>query len=113
MQARVTMFEIDTLRISISDALDLFRERILPRLREHLGCEGEVILASPEGKGLLLTFWATAEAADAGVASGFYDEQVAEFTMFLRQPPGREHYDVIFQELSQAFAPLASESTKG
>jgi hypothetical protein len=42
--------------------------------------------------------------------SGFYDEQVSEFTMFLRQPPGRQHYEVVFQELNSAFntAPAAN-----
>ena len=89
MQARVTQFEIDTLRISLRDAVELFRERVLPRLRAHPECEGVMALSTPEGKGMLLSFWQTAEAADKAVESGFYDEQVAEFTMFLRQPPGR------------------------
>jgi heme-degrading monooxygenase HmoA len=100
MQARVTQFEIDTLRISLADAVEMFKERVLPRLRAHPGCQGVMALSSPEGKGLLLSFWETAEAADEGVKSGFYDEQVQEFTMVLRQPPGREHYEVVLQEIS-------------
>jgi hypothetical protein len=108
MQARVTLFEIDTLRISRDDALELFKERILPRLRQHPACEGVLALETPEGKGQLVTFWTTAEAADEAIKTGFYDEQVAEFTMFLRQPPGREHYEVVLQELGPAFLPQES-----
>lgn len=100
MQARVTLFEIDALRVSLEEALQVFKERVLPRLRQQPGCEGVMALETPEGKGMLLSFWSSAEAADAAVRSGFYDEQVAEFTMFLRQPPDRQHYEVVFQELN-------------
>jgi hypothetical protein len=104
MYARATLFEIDTVRISLDRALALFSERVLPRLRAHPNCQGVLAMDTPEGKGMLLTFWDSAEAADASVGSGFYDEQVAEFTMVLRQPPGREHYEVVLQELGDAFA---------
>jgi quinol monooxygenase YgiN len=103
MFARVTLFEIDTLRTSLDEAMDLFQERVLPRLRAQPGCQGVMVMQSPEGKGQLLSFWETEAAADAGLQSGFYDEQVAEFTMFLKQPPGREHYEVTFVELGQGF----------
>jgi hypothetical protein len=108
MQARVTLFEIDTLRISLADALEIFKQRVLPRLREQAACEGVIALETPEGKGMLLTFWNNAEAADEAVKSGFYDEQVAEFTMFLRQPTDRQHYEVVFQEMNSAFTPGAA-----
>jgi hypothetical protein len=109
MQARVTLFEIDTLRISRDDALQLFKDRVLPRLQQHPNCDGVIALETPEGKGMLISFWDSAEAADEAVKSGFYDEQVAEFTMFLRQPPDRQHYEVVFQELAPAFQAAASQ----
>ena len=105
MQARVTLFEIDTLRISRVEALELFKQRVLPRLRAHPECEGVIALETPEGKGMLISFWSNEEAADEALKGGFYDEQVAEFTMFLRQPPGREHYEVVLHELNSAFQP--------
>ena len=103
MQARVTLFEIDTLRISLDDALQLFKDRVLPRLQQHPNCDGVIALETPEGKGMLISFWDSEAAADEALKSGFYDEQVAEFTMFLRQPPDRQHYEVVFQELAPAF----------
>lgn len=111
MQARVTLFEIDTLRINLADALELFKERVLPRLRAQPGCEGVMAMRTPEGKGMLLSFWSSAESADEGLRSGFYDEQVAEFTMFLRQPPDRQHYEVVLQELGPAFKEQAAPSS--
>jgi len=43
-----------------------------------------------------MSLWETEAAAAAGIASGYYDEQVAKFITLLRQPPGREHYRVMF-----------------
>ncbi|HWC31432.1 MAG TPA: hypothetical protein VG845_15225 [Dehalococcoidia bacterium] len=103
MHARVTLFEMDTLRIGLDEALELFKERILPRLRAHPQCTGVIALETPEGRGMLITFWDSEAAAAESLEAGFYDEQLAEFTMFLRQPPGREHYEVVFQELDAAF----------
>jgi len=41
-----------------------------------------------------MTLWASEELADAGLASGFYAEQVEHFVTLFRTPPGRETYDV-------------------
>lgn len=98
MYARVTSFEIDTVRISLDSAVERFKETILPAARQQAGYEGVLVLTTPEGKGLLISLWASDEAASAGVQSGYYDEQVASFITLLRQPPGRDHYEVKFHE---------------
>jgi hypothetical protein len=98
MYARVTQFEIDTLRISLDDALKRFQEFVLTEVRKQPGYEGVFVMRTPEGKGMLLSLWATEEAAQAGVESGYYDEQVAKFVMLTKQPPGRGHYEVVFAE---------------
>jgi heme-degrading monooxygenase HmoA len=103
MHARVTLFEIDTLRIGLDEALELFKQRVLPKLRQQPGCEGVMALDTPEGKGMLISFWDSEAASAATIETGFYDEQIAEFTMFLRQTPGREHYEVVYQELNSVF----------
>jgi hypothetical protein len=61
-------------------------------------------MRTPEGKGLVLTLWATQEAATAGIESGYYAEQLAQFVTFMRQPPGREQYEVIRAEAPDAVA---------
>ena len=43
---------------------------------------------------MLITFWDTAEQADASAETGWYPEVLAEFTTLFRAPPGRERYEV-------------------
>ena len=68
MIARVTMAEIDVVRMGVDDAVEVFRESVVPALREQDGYEGVYVLLRAEGKVLVLTFWETEEAADAGIA---------------------------------------------
>ena len=69
MYSRVTLLEIDTLRIDGRRRGRAVRGEVLPRLREQDGYEGVVVLATPDGKGMLVSFWETEEAADASAAS--------------------------------------------
>ena len=98
MFARITQFEIDTVRINLDEALERFKETILPEVRKQPGYAGVFVMRTPEGKGALLSLWTSEGAAHAGVDSGYFDEQVAKFLIFVRQPPGREHYEVVFSE---------------
>ena len=100
MIARVTLAEIDAVRMSVDQAVSLFRESVVPALREQEGYEGVYVLLSDEGKVLALTFWDSEEAADAGIAGGrsFYAEQVEKFVTLYRSPPGREEYNVVLAD---------------
>ena len=98
MFARVTLFEIDTLRISVDAAVESFKEMVLPEMQKQEGYEGVYLLRTPEGKSLVMTLWASQEAAVGTVESGFYDEQIAKFISVFRAPPGREHYEVAFAD---------------
>ncbi len=99
MYARVTLFEIDTLRMNLDEALELFKEVIVPDARKQEGYEGMYVMRTPEGRGLILSMWSSEEAAAAGVTSGYYDDQVAKFVTVYRAPPGREGYEVVFTEV--------------
>jgi len=100
MVARATMAEIDTVRMSVDDAVDFFRESVIPALHEQDGYEGVYVLLSPEGQALVLTFWESDEAAEEGLVGSrsFYSEQVEKFVTLFRAPPGRETYDVVLAE---------------
>lgn len=98
MYARVTQFEIDLLRLDADTAIERFRVLILPVLEDQPGYLGVYALLSPDGKGELLSFWQSEAAAEAGIASGYYGEQVAKFVTFFRAPPGREQYAVVLAE---------------
>lgn len=97
MYSRVTQLEIDTMRIGLSEAVSIFDDDVLPGLREQPSYEGSIALITPEGKGLIVTFWETEEgAADA---SGFASEALERFTTIFRAPPGREVYEVAVADL--------------
>ena len=97
MYSRVTLLEIDTVRVDIDEAAELFRTEVAPRLAEEEGYEGAVALVTPAGKGMIITFWETAEGAQdtSGIASAELERNV---TMF-RSPPGREYYEVAFADM--------------
>jgi heme-degrading monooxygenase HmoA len=98
MFARATLFEIDTVRISLEDAERIFLEKVVPVAKQQPGYRGLCVMRTSEGKGMVLSLWESEEAAQSGIESGFYQEQVAQFVTFMRQPPGREQYEVIYWE---------------
>jgi heme-degrading monooxygenase HmoA len=100
MVARATTAEIDAVRMSVDEAIALFHDSVLPALRDQEGYEGAYVLLSDEGKVLVITFWSTEDAAEAGIKGGrsFYSEQVEKFVTIYKAAPGRETYDVVLAE---------------
>lgn len=98
MYSRVTLLEIDTLRVDIEDAAQLFRAKVVPGLVEQLGYEGAVALVTPEGKGMIITFWDTEEGAQD--ASGFASAELERYVTMFKSPPGREYYEVAFADMA-------------
>jgi hypothetical protein len=94
MFARITLAEVDPVRMSIDNAVDLFKQSVLGELRQQTGYVGVYVLTTPEGKALLMSLWETKEAAQAELDSGFYETQLTKFATVFRSPPGREHYEV-------------------
>lgn len=96
MVVRATEAEIDVVRTDPHDAIELFKQSVVPALHEQEGYKGCYLLLSEEGKILVLTFWESDEAARATRLSGFYQAQIAKLSdlVFFRQAPGREAYDV-------------------
>lgn len=97
MYSRVTLLEIDTMRIDVDAAVAVFREQVLPSLEELDGYAGVVVLATPEGKGMIITAWDTEEDADA--AAHFATTAVEDRITLFRSPPGREHYEVVLADM--------------
>lgn len=98
MHSRVTQLEIDTMRAGVDEAAQLFREEVLPELCAQAGYLGVVALATPEGKGAIITFWETEE--EARDASGFASTQLERYVTIFRSPPGRETYEVMLAEIA-------------
>jgi heme-degrading monooxygenase HmoA len=98
MYSRVTPFELDTVRLDLAEAVDRFDDLVVPALREQPGFEGVYVLVNPDGKGLVVSLWASRNDAEAGLRSGFYAAQVELFVTVFRAPAGREGYDVVVAE---------------
>ena len=94
MVARVTLAEVDVVRRSLAELVEFYKQSVLPAQHAQDGYEGGYVLTTPEGKALVVTFWRDHETAEAGVASGFYGEQVEKFVTVYKASPGREMYDV-------------------
>jgi hypothetical protein len=105
MYARVTMLEIDPLRIDIADAVALYERDVVPALRELEGYLGCRVLTTPEGKALIVTFWETDEQAETRLPAGFYPDTLARYATLYKSPPGRDRYLVAFED-----APLGAHA---
>jgi hypothetical protein len=94
MYARTTLLEVDTLRVPLESALAVFETDVMPRLQGQPGFRGLYVLTTPDGRAMLISFWDTAEEADASQESGWYPDVLREYMTLFKAPPGREHYEV-------------------
>ena len=99
MYARVTQLEIDPIRCDVDTALELFRREVVPTLEQQEGFAGVLVLATPDGKGLLASLWETEEAADASDTRGFYAQVLDLYVTLFKAPPGRERYEVVYADV--------------
>jgi hypothetical protein len=97
MFSRVTLLEVDTMRITMDEAYADFHDKVLPHLTELPGYEGIVVLATPDGRGMLVSFWESEEAAQA--SEPFAGGELERFVTFFRSPPGRERYEVVLADV--------------
>jgi len=81
----------------MGEALGLFTAQVLPVQREQEGYEGVLVLPTPEGKGMIVSFWESEEAAEA--ASAFASGELERHMTLFRAPPGREQYEVAVADL--------------
>jgi heme-degrading monooxygenase HmoA len=102
MVARVTLAEVDVVRQNLDRLVEFYRQSVMPEQRAQDGYEGGYVLTTPEGKALVMTFWRDEDAAEAGLASGFYGDQVQKFVTVFKAPPGREMYDVAVADVLAA-----------
>lgn len=109
MYARITLLEIDTVRVSLDEALRMFREMVVPSLQAQPGYRGVEAFSNPDGKAMLVSFWETAEQADAEPGSGWYDDVLASFATLFRSPPGRERYELRLTDRVHDPVPAAAQ----
>jgi hypothetical protein len=97
MFSRVLLVEIDTLRVDVEEATEVFRSVVVPELRQQEGFEGSLVLVAPEGKGMVVTFWEAEE--DAIRAADFGTGVLERYVAMFKAPPGRDYYEVVHADL--------------
>ncbi len=98
MHARLitSQYQLDKL----DEALQLYRETILPELRQLPGFKGVMGLVDrSKGKAIALTLWESeADALASGEGSAYMQASLAKFASFFAAPPVIEMYEVGLQE---------------
>jgi heme-degrading monooxygenase HmoA len=84
----------------LEEASQLYRESILPEVRQLPGFKGRMVLGDRStGKVITLTLWESeADARASGEGSAFMQATVAQFAPFYAAPPVIEIYTVVGQE---------------
>ena len=97
MHARLvtSQFQLDKLE----EAGQLYRESILPEVRQLPGFKGRMVLGDrSKGKVITLTFWESeADARASGEGSAFMQASVAKFAPFYAAPPVIEIYEAVIE----------------
>ena len=95
MFARLTI--VQTKADKMDEAVKVAKESVIPAAKSQKGFVGAHLLTEPNGKGVFITFWKTAEDAIANETSGYYQQQLAKFKDLFAAPPVHEGYNVAFQ----------------
>jgi heme-degrading monooxygenase HmoA len=104
MIARLLEGEIDAVRMSLDEAVDVVRGSVVPALRDQEGYGGMYLLLTDDGKALAISLWTTEEAGEAGTVDSrpLYERQIEKFTAIYRASPGRETYRVALADTPAA-----------
>lgn len=103
MYSRVTLLEVDLLRIDADAAVEAYRRQVLPQLRAQPGFAGVYVMVNGDGQGMVMTLWADAQAMEA--STPLASEAIEQFVTVFRAPPGRERYEVRLAELEPSPVP--------
>ena len=84
----------------LEEAGQLYRESILPEVRQLPGFKGRIGLGDrSKGKAIAITLWESeADARASGEGSAFSQATLAKFAPFYAAPPVIEIYEVVDQE---------------
>jgi hypothetical protein len=97
MHARLvtSQFQLDKLE----EALQLYRESILPEVRQLPGFKGRIGLGDrSKGKAIAITLWESeADARASGEGSAFMQASMAKFAPFYAAPPVIEIYEAVIE----------------
>jgi heme-degrading monooxygenase HmoA len=83
----------------LEEAIQIYRESILPEARKRPGFKGAIGLVDPStGKAMSIVLWQTEADMRAGETSGSLQAQLAKIVAFLATAPLIETFEVVVQE---------------
>ena len=83
----------------IDEAAKLFKDQVIPSVKEIKGYRGSKYLADRKtGNCVLMTMWETEEDLLETEHSRLFQEQVVKFLQFFITPPVREVYEILYTE---------------
>jgi heme-degrading monooxygenase HmoA len=83
----------------VEEAARMFKESVLPLCRKQPGFRGAFFMKDAGmGDSVIITLWESRDAMLASEENRFFQEQVAKFVPFYRDPPIRDAYEVILRE---------------
>lgn len=89
----------------LDEALQVYRESILPALSQQPGFEGVIALMShPTDAALSITLWETKDDLQAGATSGHLQTQLAKVAPYLASAPVVETFEAAIWEVKQGTA---------
>jgi len=79
------------------EAARIWSESVLPTVKQQKGNQGADLCfcEDPVDEAIAITLWESKEDADAGVASGQYQENVQKFAQLFTSPPELKSYEVV------------------
>ena len=83
----------------LEEASQLYRESILPEVRQLPGFKGRMVLVDRStGKAIAITLWESeADARASGEGSAFMQASMAKFAPFYAAPPVIEIYEAVIE----------------
>ena len=97
MYAQVSKVQVNPGKVE--EATRIFKEQVLPLVREQQGFRRFYLLVNKEeNKILVANIWDREADINALSENGFYQSQVAKFANVFAEPPEREVFEVALQE---------------
>jgi heme-degrading monooxygenase HmoA len=95
----VRILRIQTHLDRIDEAATLFKDKVIPTVKEIKGYKGSKYMADRKtGNCIIMTMWETEEDLLETEHSRLFQEQVVKFLQFFITPPIREIFEIVYSD---------------
>ena len=77
------------------EAIDLYQNSVVPVAKQQKGFRGAYLMTdAATGKGISISVWDSETDMVEGERSGYYQQQIAKFSLLFASAPVTEHYEL-------------------